>query len=72
MTDRFKGFIVVLDRDVRDDDAEAIITALKMVKGVKAVTPVETASDDYIVAQRVRSEIEDSLWEWIDKTFRAK
>jgi hypothetical protein len=72
MTDRFKGFIVVLDRDVREDDAEAIVTALKMVKGVKAVTPVETAADDYIVAHRVKSEIERSLWEWIDQTFRTK
>ena len=39
MTDRHAGYIVTLADDVREDDAEAIVTALSMVKGVKEVSP---------------------------------
>lgn len=40
MTDRHSAYIVTLDKDVRADDAEQIIAALGMVKGVLAVEPV--------------------------------
>lgn len=34
MTDRHVAYTVILDQEIREDDAEAIVTALKMVKGV--------------------------------------
>lgn len=34
MTDRLKGFIVTLTTDIREDDAESIVQAIKMIKGV--------------------------------------
>jgi hypothetical protein len=34
MTDRFCGLTVVLDRDYRDDDAKALINAIRQLKGV--------------------------------------
>lgn len=40
MTDRHAGYIVTLSHDVRDDGAEPIIAALRMVKGVLSVQPV--------------------------------
>lgn len=41
MTDRYSAFIVMLDRDIREDDAEeGILTALRMLKGVVSVQPV--------------------------------
>lgn len=40
MTNRHGGYIVVLDHDIREDDAEAVIAALKMIKGVLSVEPV--------------------------------
>ena len=39
MTDRINAFIVILDRDIREDDAEDTITALKQIKGVLSVKP---------------------------------
>lgn len=42
MTDRHSGYLVTLARDMREDDAEAIITALRMVRGVESVTPVQS------------------------------
>jgi hypothetical protein len=34
MTDRHAGYVVVLERDIREDDAEVILSAIGMVKGV--------------------------------------
>ena len=39
MTDRYKGFLITLDKEIRDDDSEYIINALKMIKGVHSVKP---------------------------------
>ena len=34
MTDRHCGYIITLENDIREDDAEATINALRMIKGV--------------------------------------
>lgn len=61
MTDRVNSFLVVLDRDMRDDDAEAVLTALRMVKHVIAVTPNVATFSDVVAASRARREIEARL-----------
>lgn len=40
MTDRVAAFLVTLDEDRREDDIEAIMTALGMVRGVVKVEPM--------------------------------
>lgn len=40
MTDRHAGYIVTLAEDIREEEADAIIAALRMIKGVAAVSPV--------------------------------
>ena len=40
MTDRHAGYVVVLDADMREDDAQVVIGAISMIKGVQEVTPV--------------------------------
>lgn len=57
MTQRHKGYIVVLRDDLREDDAEATITALRMVRGVLSVAPIEANGDDLIARAR-----EDQRW----------
>lgn len=52
MTDRHAGYIVILDRDLREDDAEAVIAALRMVKGVSRVTPVVADAVPFIYTTR--------------------
>lgn len=39
MTDRYKGCTVVFDHEIREDDAEHLLNAIRMIKGVKAVEP---------------------------------
>jgi hypothetical protein len=57
MTDRHTAYIVVLEHDIRDDDAEPVLTALRMVKGVASVEPV-IADYPFAVARTRR----DSAW----------
>jgi hypothetical protein len=40
MTDRVKGFTVVLDKDFRIDDVEVTQNAIAMIKGVSSVQPI--------------------------------
>jgi hypothetical protein len=40
MTDRHAGYLVTLAEDWREDDAEHVINALRMVRGVADVTPI--------------------------------
>lgn len=58
MTDRYSGFVVTLADDVREDDAEAIVTALRMVRGVVSVEPINGTSFEAMVAK----ERADSEW----------
>lgn len=54
MTDRHAGYLVVLAEDVREDDAEPVLNALRMVRGVAAVTPVEASHELQIAQLRTR------------------
>lgn len=40
MTTRHVGYVVTLENDTREDDAESIVRALRMVKGVVGVEPI--------------------------------
>jgi hypothetical protein len=62
MTDRLKGFIVTLEDDFRTDDAEAIISAIQMVRHVQSVEPIVADYNDHMARERVRSEFRDKLW----------
>jgi len=57
MTDRFKGFIVHLDKDLMEDKCEEIIIALKNIKHVANVKPLISSIDDEIGYSRGRREI---------------
>jgi hypothetical protein len=62
MTDRYKAFLVTLDPDLRSDDAEPTIAAIRQIRGVIDVAPVMREIDkDYIARMRVRQEIWESL-----------
>ncbi len=63
MTDRIAGFIVTLDQDIRDDDVEPIIAAIRQLRHVISVTPLVSSPDLHMAAARVRSELSRKLWE---------
>ena len=70
MTDRIKGFIVTLDKDIREDDIDEIVTALKMVKRVADVTPMKSEFVDQQARARVRVEIRDKFYEFMTEVMK--
>lgn len=54
MTDRYASLTVALDHDIREDDANAIINAICMLKGVLSVHGNVTSPNDYAIATRER------------------
>jgi hypothetical protein len=63
MSDRIKGFIVVLDKDYRDDDASEIRIALQNIRGVCKVTPSVMHAEDVMNQSRIKSELIKKIYE---------
>jgi hypothetical protein len=66
VTDRHSGYIVALDADMREDDAEAIVAAISMIKGVLAVTPLVADPSETIARLRIRRQILTKMYEAFD------
>ncbi len=67
MTDHFAGFTVTLDKTYRDDDSEAIINAIKMIKGVAGVEPVVADAGFYMAKQQARWDLQKEMREVLFK-----
>ena len=63
MTDRIKGFVVTLDKDVCEDDAEGIVNAISHVRGVSDVSEMVADPDHYIAVARARQELQEKMIE---------
>lgn len=61
MTDRLKGCWVAFDHDIRSDDAESLLGAIKQLRGVQGVRSHLVTPDDYMNRERVRCELESKL-----------
>ena len=62
MTTRLKGLVVTFDKDIREDDAQEWIRAIKMMRHVLDVRPIENEINDHMVEMRVRHELSEKLW----------
>ena len=69
MTDRHAGYIVVLDKDIREDDAEFTLNALRMVRGVVSVEPVVSGIEVHIAETRARDDLIHTFYDFL-KTLR--
>jgi hypothetical protein len=54
MTDRFYCLTVLLEKDIREDDAEPLIEAIKMVRGVIDVKGEVADSLTWMAEERAR------------------
>lgn len=66
MTDRYNAFIVVLEKEIREDDAEKTIDAIKQIKGVSTVTGHVSSMIDAIAATKAKRELSDKLWKVLE------
>jgi len=65
MTDRIKGFVVTLDSDIRIDDIDQIVNAIKMIKGICSVEPSVSNYDDTMNRERIKSELRGKFIEFL-------
>ncbi len=57
MTDRLKGCFVAFESDIREDDAESLINAIKHLRGVAAVNVDVADVEDWNARERVKHEL---------------
>lgn len=57
MTDRFHSLTVVLDKDIREDDAEGLIDAIKHMRGVLSVEGIVSNYEAHMAVERARREL---------------
>ncbi len=62
MTTRLKGFVITLEADIREDDAYGIIEAIRHIRGILDVQPVEAIPDDTINRRRVANDFQQAIW----------
>ncbi len=61
MSNSIKALTVVLEKDYKDEGAEAIINAIKMTKGVLTVDPHVADIDSYVAEERVKIELGEKI-----------
>jgi hypothetical protein len=61
VSDRIKGCWVSFERDMRAEDAETILDAIRALRGVAAVEVFVADHADWMARQRVRREIGEKL-----------
>ena len=62
MTDRYNYLTVALEHDIRDDDAQSLITAIRQLRGVANVEPNVGDGTAWTAEERVRRELSEKLW----------
>ena len=57
MIDKYYALTVLLEKDTRSDDAQPILDAIKMIKGVLSVKPELSNLETYSAHQMAKIEI---------------
>jgi hypothetical protein len=57
MTDRYHSLTVILERDIREDDAQPLIGAIQMLRGVLSVQPHVANLETEMAQQRANQQL---------------
>lgn len=63
MTEVHNSYIVVLKKDMREDDSEHLLNAIRMFKNVLSVVPNVGQGFDVVAEMRVKRELQDKIYE---------
>lgn len=61
MTDRLNTITVVLEKEMRDDDAEAILAAIRQIRGVLDAKGNVSDMTEWMAESRARRELGEKL-----------
>jgi hypothetical protein len=67
MTDRVKGLTVTFGKDIRIDDIDNIVNAIKMIKGVIDVTPEIVDTNDHMARMVIKNEVRQKFYDFLQK-----
>ena len=70
MTDRHDGYLVILEKAIREDDAEPTITALEQIRGVLKVEPCISTSEGLVNGMRVKCQLLMKLQGFVSQEWR--
>ena len=59
---RYNFLTVALEQDIRSDDAEALIKAISLLRGVLKVQPNVTDGTAWVAEERARQDLATKLW----------
>ena len=62
MSDRYNSLTVFLEKDLKDEDAEPLIEAIKCFRGVLDVKPTVSNMLGILAEERARSVLREKLW----------
>lgn len=71
MTDRFHSLTVILDKDIREDDAQPLIAAIRQFRGVADVQGNTADVTSAVAEARARREVLGFMQDAIDKIKRS-
>jgi hypothetical protein len=57
----------VFETDLREDDAQSIIAAIKQLRGVSEVSPVITTTADHFARRRIKQTFLKDVYAFLDK-----
>lgn len=66
MTDRINALTVVLAEDMRDDDCEYVISAIRMIRHVLSVQPHVADFTSHVAYTRVRAEFRQKVLDAVE------
>lgn len=66
MTDRVSGYVIALDSHMREDDAKAVLTAIKMIRGVASVEAVSGDHQSHIEYMKASRQWRDKILALLD------
>lgn len=61
MTDRYHSLTVVLEKDIREDDATLLLSAINLMKGVVSVMPLVANPETHMAEHRARHELRGKI-----------
>lgn len=66
MSDRINSFLVVLEENLKDEDAEEIAKAVRILRGVLKVTlnKVDSPLIEQIQSTRIINDIQKLIWDY--------
>ena len=62
MSDRYNYLTVILEKDLKDEDAEPLMEAIKQFRGVLTVKPNVSNANALLAEERARHDLGEKLW----------